>query len=315
MPLVPERIGLVTSVGSAAYNDFVRELEQGGFGHRVEVVDARVQGAEAETTLLAGLRTLARRGCEVVALVRGGGSQSDLAAFDGEALARAIARMPVPVITGIGHEIDTSVADLVAHHSFKTPTACAAFLVERTRDFATRMDAAWTGVAESAGARVREESHGLIVAAQRAASRARSHLHAGERQLAEASRRVGREAPRNLEAGERSLAEARRRIGRETPRYLEIARTRLLQRTQRLRTGLRMALVRQEMALKSHEERARALDPARVLARGYSLTLDAQGAVVRRASQLSQGQEIHTRLAMGSVRSRVESTQQEDERP
>ncbi|MCB1006829.1 MAG: exodeoxyribonuclease VII large subunit, partial [Acidimicrobiales bacterium] len=146
LPAVPLRVGLVTSDGSAACEDFLHELEASALGFRVSVVHARVQGNLAAATVASALRVAADQDVDVVALVRGGGSRSDLAAFDSELIARAIAHLPVPVLTGVGHETDDSVADAVAHTRYKTPTACAAGLVDHVRRWCTRRDDVWDGV-------------------------------------------------------------------------------------------------------------------------------------------------------------------------
>ena len=127
---LPLRIGLVTSRESAAYADFMHELEASGFAWHVVVADSRVQGVEATASVVRALAALARRPLDAVVVVRGGGSRNELAVFDAEPIARAIAGMSVPVLTGIGHELDRSIADLVSHTAFKTPTACAAHLVD-----------------------------------------------------------------------------------------------------------------------------------------------------------------------------------------
>ena len=138
MPLVPLRVGLATSDGSAAEADFLDELRRSGFAFRVLRADTRVQGSDAPRSIASAIRMLATHRLDVLALVRGGGARTDLAAFDDEAVARAIAACPVPVVTGIGHEVDTSVADEVAHTAAKTPTACAQLLVARARHPARR---------------------------------------------------------------------------------------------------------------------------------------------------------------------------------
>ena len=133
LPPVPLRVGLITSSGSAAYHDFVHELEVSGYAWQVAVVDVRVQGAAAARRIKWALGQLSQLDVDAVVLVRGGGSRADLAAFDSELVARAIAAMPVPVITGVGHETDRSVADEVAYHACKTPTACAQLLTAAGR--------------------------------------------------------------------------------------------------------------------------------------------------------------------------------------
>src|SRR4029453_9407299 len=109
--------------------------------------DVRVQGVRAARSVAWGLAAVARRGGDAVLLVRGGGATTDLAAFDGEVIARAVAGLSVPVYTGIGHDIDRSIADEVAHSSYKTPTACAQGVVADVEAVSQRTLAAWAGVA------------------------------------------------------------------------------------------------------------------------------------------------------------------------
>jgi exodeoxyribonuclease VII large subunit len=193
---VPLRVGLVTSAGSAAAADFLHTLETSGFGWRVLAVDARVQGVDAERSVVAALRRCA--GVDVVCLVRGGGARTDLAAFDSEVVARAIAATPVPVFTGIGHETDTTVADTVAHTAFKTPTACAAALVERVQDFAGRCDRGWERVRRAAGLALDRADRHLDRASGRAVGAARHHLRAHEHRITAAARALATRAPRAL---------------------------------------------------------------------------------------------------------------------
>lgn len=140
LPLVPLRVGLITSLGSAAHADVLQVLDTASVGFHIIECDSRVQGVGADAALAAAVQTLGRTALDVICLVRGGGARTDLAAFDGEALARAIAASPHPVLTGIGHEIDTSVADEVAWRRLPTPTACASELVTRVRTYCDRRD-------------------------------------------------------------------------------------------------------------------------------------------------------------------------------
>jgi exodeoxyribonuclease VII large subunit len=196
VPEVPLRVGLVTSAGSAAAADFLRTLEASGFGWQVLAVDARVQGVDAERSVVAALRRCS--GVDVVCVVRGGGARTDLAAFDSEVVARAIAATPFPVFTGIGHETDTTVADTVAHTAFKTPTACAAALVERVQDFAGRCSRGWERVRRAAAIALDHADRHLDRASGRAVGAARHHLRAHEHRVAAASRALANRAPRPL---------------------------------------------------------------------------------------------------------------------
>jgi len=142
LPLVPLKVGLVTSRGSAAHADFLNHLKGPGYRFRVSTVEAAMQGETSAEQVVKGLDRLSREPVDVVAVVRGGGSKLDLAAFDSESLGRRIAAMPVPVVTGIGHETDRSIADEVAAVAEKTPTAAAGWLVARVAEYARRIDMA-----------------------------------------------------------------------------------------------------------------------------------------------------------------------------
>ena len=133
MPMLVQRIAVVSSASAAGYRDFMNELRSGGYAFRTELFDAVVQGAAAEESVTAALSAIAERAEEfdAVAMIRGGGSATDLSCFDSYLICSYVAQFPLPVITGIGHDKDTSVADMVAHKALKAPTAVAAWLTDR----------------------------------------------------------------------------------------------------------------------------------------------------------------------------------------
>ncbi len=131
VPMLPQKIGLITSKGSAAYNDFLKTLTSSIFGFKIYIADATVQGKQSEQSILFALNTLEKIDVEIVIIVRGGGSKSDLYYLDNEVIARRIASYKLPVWTGIGHEIDISILDHVSNRSFKTPTAVAEEILAR----------------------------------------------------------------------------------------------------------------------------------------------------------------------------------------
>lgn len=146
LPLVPLRIGLVTSRGSAAHADFLGQISRSGFRFRVLTVHASVQGEGAPDALSRAFRRVAAEPVDVIFVVRGGGSKLDLMAFDSEELARTVASMPVPVVAGIGHATDSSIVDEVAAISVKTPSAAGEWAVDRVSDFARRVESARTEI-------------------------------------------------------------------------------------------------------------------------------------------------------------------------
>jgi exodeoxyribonuclease VII large subunit len=305
-PLVPQTLGLITSEGSAAYNDFIEEIGASAFAFRIRLIDARVQGAEMEPTILAALAHFARRPPDVVVIIRGGGSRADLAGFDSEAIARAIANMPVPVWTGIGHEIDSSVADAVAHRSFKTPTACAAALVGRVEEFLEYIDASCQGIMASARQQLEAQEAALGHAARNFSRLARRSGRERRRQLQATCERLGREAGH-------SVRRHRQELDRRMQRGLGAARLRLA-RSQasvdsaalRLTPGrLHPLIQRRLLILRGLARQLVALDPRRILSRGFSLSYAADGALIRSAGDLTAGSLLRSVFADGEATSTV----------
>jgi exodeoxyribonuclease VII large subunit len=212
LPLVPLRVGLVTSLGSAAHADVHRILDGSGLGFRVVECDSRVQGIGAGAAVAAALTAVAGTGVDAVCLVRGGGARTDLAAFDDEELARAVATLAVPVLTGIGHETDTSVADEVAWRRLPTPTACAAFLVERVRHFCTRRDELLRRCVRAAATATSRSADRLERDTGRLGGAARRHLRDAGRQLDTAAGVLARRPLATLDAAGAALEHRSARV-------------------------------------------------------------------------------------------------------
>jgi exodeoxyribonuclease VII large subunit len=281
-PLVPLRIGLVTSRGSAAEADFRSSIETSAYLFEILHVDARVQGVEAVATMIAALDRL-DGSVDVVAIVRGGGSATDLAAFDDEQLARRIAMMRTPVVTGVGHEIDRSVADEVAARSHKTPTEAAAAIVEIVAGFDQRLDTMGRRIASTARRSIDRATSRLDTLRDRIVRSARRGLDVETRRVNVVAQRIAAGAKRSLSD---ALAEVTARSGR-------IARTAPL------------ALERARRALTARRDRVGAADPVRLLAKGWSITRSAGGAVIRSAAQMAPGDSLTTKLADGEIDSEV----------
>jgi exodeoxyribonuclease VII large subunit len=305
LPAVPLRVGLVTSAGSAAYHDFVHELDTSGLAFRVTFVDAKVQGVGAGEQVVRALRRLARTDVDVIALVRGGGSRADLATFDSEQLARTIALLDRPVLTGVGHEVDRSIADDVSHTAYKTPTACAASLVARVRAYCDATEDLWAEIARVAQLAIREQ-HELVGSRARASARAaRSSLRAASTDADNLATRLAREATHTLARAEHQLERRRERSGRAARGHLARGSARLDASAHSIRTRIPREITALDRQLDLTEARLRALDPTRLLARGWSITRRADGAVVRSVNDLVPDDILVTRVVDGAVRSIV----------
>lgn len=305
MPAVPRRIGLVTAAGSAAEADVLQTLADSGLAWEVVLVDARVQGAGSELSVAAALVTAAGAGVDVVALVRGGGARTDLATFDHELVARTIAGLDVPVLTGIGHEIDTSVADTVAHGAHKTPTACAAALVGLAVVAHGRAELAWRDIAALAARAVATGSERLDRQAHHATRAVRARLAVEDHRLGAAAVQARRAAPAALERGRASVE---RRAGRAEGAgrgHLRVHARSLELLAARVGPAATAALRRADTDLSSTATHLQALDPARAMARGWSITRTEAGSVVRRSTDVEPGDTLVTTLADGTVTSTV----------
>jgi exodeoxyribonuclease VII large subunit len=265
IPVPPLRVGLVTSIGSAAHADFSEEISRSGFPFTVLERDARVQGDGSAVDLAEALQMVATHQPDVIALVRGGGSATDLAAFDAEVLVRTIATLDVAVVTGIGHEVDRAVADEVAHTAFKTPTACAVAIVGQVAAFADAVADLQESIAQRAGASTTRATDLLDDLAQRTA--------------------------------------------RSATAVLDRRADRLDDKVKRLRRSPLATLDRQAERLAGITNNLRALDPARILARGWSITRLADGTLVRSVTDTAVGDTLVTHVAGGTVTSTVDGTE------
>jgi exodeoxyribonuclease VII large subunit len=286
LPIVPLAVGLVTSHDSAAYNDAVKELENSGFSFRILHADARVQGVDAEETLISALNTLARSRPDVILVVRGGGAKTDLVAFDREAVARAVALCPTPVIVGIGHQIDRSLVDEIAHTSLKTPTACAAFIVDRVKEF----------------------MRGIDMAASALTTRSLHRLDAAARTMHTTSTHLAKATEAKLRLGDQRLAVSTTRLGRGTQRPLSAKMDHLQRINSSLEAGASRRLDTADHKLEAATALLSALHPDRVLARGFSITRDLDGSAV--VAPPLPGTQIITEVAQGHFASRVEQDQE-----
>jgi len=158
LPLVPQRIAVISSPTAAGYGDFMQHLANNPYGYRIEadLFEALMQGKEAPASIIGALHRIHRQGgYHLVALIRGGGSQLDLECFDDYDLCNHLAQFPLPVITGIGHERDDTIADMVAHTKLKTPTAVAEFIIQGIAAFQAALHEEATKIARAA----REQLH------------------------------------------------------------------------------------------------------------------------------------------------------------
>ena len=292
LPLFAQRVAVVSSETAAGYGDFCNQLAANpyGFGFSVRLFPAIMQGERTERSVISALNAINAEAdsFDCVVIIRGGGATSDLSAFDSLALAENVANFPLPVITGIGHERDESVVDMVANMRAKTPTAAATLLVDNLKRTSDRIAAAQDRMLTAVSRRMDYERMRLARVAERipvlfslVSVRQSARIEALSARL-RAAVRLG-------------LDSASRRIDSLSAAMTPAAMRRLTAESHRLE------LLSQRVA---------ATDPDRLLKRGYSITLH-NGRAVRSAGELKAGDEIVTRLGRGTVSSTVDSRRNE----
>ena len=313
LPAYPLAIGLVTSPRGDAVHDVLRTLRRRFPLSRVLLAGVPVEGAQAPAGIVEGMRQVVEAGAEVVLVVRGGGSFEDLMPFNDERLARTIARCPVPVVTGIGHEPDTSIADMVADVRASTPTAAAEAASPSRESLERHFSARARSLAACAGRAVERAEAEVRRFSTRPLFRDPQLLFAAEAQTLDlASERLSRAIPANVERDALSVERQRERLSRVLPVAVERARADATRARTRLAAcgGSLVGRFSQEAAVAA--ARLHDLSPLSVLGRGYAVARTPEGAVVRSVCGVSAGDAVDVSLADGVLACRVEGTRRID---
>ncbi len=265
LPSVVQRLAIISSDRAAGWKDFVKHVEDNLYGYdiSIDLFEAAMQGQQVEAEVLSCLDTIAKKlsNYDAVAIIRGGGGRTDLAAFDNLLLAVRIAEFPIPVLIGIGHEIDQSVLDLVAYRSLKTPTAVADFIIEHNASFESHLDEVWHWIQDEAIDRIRLEK-------QKADDLARGLQHAVKSRIVLEDNKLNHLLMMLRHSGKNMITGHYKRI-----EFIHSLIT--------------------------------AIDPDRVLARGYTITTK-EGKSVTRSAELQTGMSIQTIFHDGMIKSIVE---------
>ena len=289
LPVFPERIGLITSPRSAAVHDVLRTLRRRFPIATVLLAGVPVEGAHAAEGIVEGMRCVYRQKPDVMLIVRGGGSFEDLMPFNDEALARAIAACPIPVVTGIGHEVDTTIADMVSDVRASTPTA-AAEAVSPSRESLEALFASRAGALQS----------DVHLAVEKTAAR-----------LERISSRPVFCDPHLLFAPEAQYLDvAADRLSRVLPDQVErlgVSLNTMGERMQRIGSSMNDRFAYQ---IGQAASRLADLSPVNTLARGYSITRNEAGTIVRKVEEAPAGSTVQVTVSNGILDCEVKSTKE-----
>jgi exodeoxyribonuclease VII large subunit len=308
LPTVPTRLGVITSPTGAAIRDILSIAKRRSPSLPILIYPVPVQGTTAAPEIARMLSIAsARRDCDALILARGGGSLEDLWAFNDEGVARAIASCEIPIVTGIGHEIDFTIADLAADRRAPTPSAAAELMTPDQAEWQSRWDKLHRRLTVRAGARVREQRQRLEWIRHRLVDPRRRLLDQAQR-VDELTLRLFRTANGALATRKLQLAGLMARMYRCAPssmvRTLHTRRTEL---RQRLLQGLMLHVRHQRMRLEALHRQLEAMNPVRTLDRGYAIvTRRKDGAILRSATSVQTGEQVHAWLARGSLQCSVD---------
>ncbi|MDH4284192.1 MAG: exodeoxyribonuclease VII large subunit [Gallionellaceae bacterium] len=282
LPFLPSQIGIITSPQAAALHDILTTLSRRVPGIPVVLYPAPVQGEGAAQKIVQAIMTANERAeCDVLLLCRGGGSIEDLWAFNEEIVARAIATSNIPVVCGIGHESDFTIADFAADQRAATPTAAAQLVAPDRQELLHRL---------------RLVAQHLDQAMERRFERVMQQLDLLQHRLVHPAQRLQQQA--------QHLDHLQRRLSMSRPAIAQLS-TQCMEQWRRLEKAMRLALEKHDTRLTNLSQHLQHLDPQQVLARGYSMVRDESGAIVSDASRLSIDTKLDITFAHGWAQAEV----------
>ncbi|MBI9060912.1 MAG: exodeoxyribonuclease VII large subunit [Marinilabiliaceae bacterium] len=310
LPSVPQTFAIISSPSAAGYEDFINQLENNPYGFKIyhKLFPAIMQGDQTEPSIIEALERIYNyeEVFDAVVIIRGGGSTADLMCFDSYLLALNITQFPLPVLTGIGHERDESVVDMVAHTKLKTPTAVAEFIIDRIASFQAYVEDLQDQFTNESRRILKDQKYRLDLSIQKLQPLVKHTLSHQKRKPEEAAQRLLFLMKSYFDNQQSYFSHVK-----ESIRYLTSKKVKTeIQETDFLKTKLKLEIQgflknkRQQIHLA--EKTNQLSDPLTILDKGYSITYSNEK-IVKEISQLKKGDLITTRLNNGAIISRVEN--------
>ncbi len=307
-PILPKTVAIISSPTAAGYGDFVDQLHRNAYGYafHTKLFPAVMQGEKTTESIIAALEKIYEYESlfDVVVIIRGGGSQTDLGSFDSYELAVNVAQFPIPILAGIGHERDETIVDRVAYRSVKTPTAAAAFLIECFNEADAVLEEAKESLVQETRRILQEEKTRQIVRITEFKQFTRLFLESQENRLSLSSRKVEHSSKLFVQGRINGLEQLKMKVEGKVGmlfdrqrNYLEDIRRTLVRKTTEVFTTNRYIL---ELA----ETKMKYVDPKNILEKGFSITR-VNGKAVRETDNVKIGDVLETELFKGVVRSEI----------
>ncbi len=309
----PLRIGLITRKESAAYNDFTKTLYNSPFSFQVVVADCTMQGENTKKETVSAIKHLAKAKVDVICIVRGGGSQLDLAWFDNEQIARSVINCRIPVWVGIGHEIDTGVMDVVAHSSFKTPTAVAEVLVNILQELMHRLELAAERLQNTVDWRMELSGRELSRKSQGSLNGFRKQYELVLQQFANSTLKIKTQFEDCFNDKKVNLNNKKQELRHLCDLSLNSSSKRLTVTCSHINLPRYLKIVfERKMNLINMERQLKAVMPDWILRKGYTITRNLRSEILRSITQLQQDEPIETQFTDGFARSVVRKREDTD---
>lgn len=308
LPILLRRIAVISSDQAAGYTDFCHQLHNNsyGFAYTIHLYRSIMQGPQTEASMIAALNAVAQRATDydAVVIIRGGGATSDLYAFDSKVIAEVCASMPLPVLTGIGHQRDESILDMVAHTSLKTPTAVAEFILGRTKSVADHLDSLSNTLARNVKLHLANADAELKNLAVRIPAAIALYIKEQSYVIEKTAQQLSSVVTTRVTSEKSTIANISTRLTASALQPVATQRLYVNNMILSLPRAVEVLIKNRKSHLQLLQTKVDFLDPRRLLQRGYSITT-IDGKAVTDASVVAPGAVITTRLAKGGISSTV----------
>ena len=307
-PLVPQRIAVISSKNAAGYSDFMNHLKSNSFGYvfYTALIEASLQGTETEHAVMNALDRIALNldFFDLVVIIRGGGSQTDLSWFDNYNIAYHITQFPLPVITGIGHEKDVSVTDMVAYMALKTPTAVADFIINSVSETDNHIINLSSDIIEASRVVLEKNRNRIETSAIKLFPLVRVLLSEIKEQLASFLLEINNTGKKQISKATLIPANQASRLSSTAKSFISLKVNTLQRNIQKLITTSATFMNGNKTGVNNMENKLELLNPDNILRRGYSITT-MNGIIIKDNAQVKEGDLIDTQLYNGSISSKI----------
>ncbi len=308
MPSVVQKIAVISSPTAAGYEDFINQLNNNAFGYKffTKLFPAVMQGEKTESSIIEALDNIFEYDnfFDIVVIIRGGGSRSDLMCFDNYDLAYFITQFPLPVVVGVGHEKDTSIIDLVSHTSLKTPTAVAEFLVSILYDFESNINNLLSDIYNLSLNVINNHKNMLEAINLRLLPIAKENINIADKKLELLSQNIRFNTKSLIAKYDQKLENTQLKLQSKSKSILQMSYNKLTVYGTKLDYQLTQYFKRQSRRLEYFEKSVQHLDPVNLLKKGYSIS-KVNGKIIKDVNEITPDMELETTLYNGKLKSKV----------